>query len=78
MKKAPPKSAADLAREKEIEEEVREKKEADKKARKKEAAYQERLRAWETRERRKAKDHDKVLFTLSKHQINISKQRFLI
>nr|CAH7737221.1 unnamed protein product [Callosobruchus chinensis]CAH7750829.1 unnamed protein product [Callosobruchus chinensis] len=42
-----------------MEEEAKEKKKAERKAREKEAAYQERLRQWETRERRKAKEYEK-------------------
>lgn len=42
-----------------MEEEAKERKKAERRAREKEAAYQERLRAWETRERRKAKEYDK-------------------
>ncbi|CAG9837817.1 unnamed protein product [Diabrotica balteata] len=49
----------DMLKEKEMEEEAKEKKKAERRAREKEAAYQERLRAWETRERRKAKDYEK-------------------
>ncbi|KAF9813070.1 hypothetical protein SFRURICE_000030 [Spodoptera frugiperda] len=44
---------------KEQEDEAREKKRLEKKAREKEAAYQERLRNWESRERRKAKEYEK-------------------
>lgn len=49
----------DIQKEKEIEDETRERKKAEKKAREKEAAYQERLRNWELRERRKIKDYEK-------------------
>lgn len=49
----------DLQREKEVDEENRERKKTEKKAREKEAAYQERLRNWETRERRKTKEYEK-------------------
>lgn len=38
---------------------MRERKKAEKKAREKEAAYQERLRNWEARERRKAKEYER-------------------
>lgn len=53
------KAPRDLQREKEIEEELRERKKAEKKAREKEAAYQERLRNWEIRERRRAKEYER-------------------
>lgn len=49
----------DVQREKEVEDENRDRKKAEKKAREKETAYQERLRNWETRERRKTKDYEK-------------------
>lgn len=39
---------------------MRERKKAEKKAREKEAAYQERLSNWEIREKRKAKENEKV------------------
>lgn len=55
------KNIRDIQREKEMEEEARERKKAEKKAREKEAAYQERLRNWELRERRKAKEYEKVI-----------------
>lgn len=42
-----------------MEEETKDKKKTERRAREKEAAYQERLRAWETRERRKAKEYEK-------------------
>lgn len=42
-----------------MEEEARERKKNEKKIRDKEAAYQERLRNWEARERRKAKEYEK-------------------
>lgn len=42
-----------------MEDENRERKKAEKKAREKEAAYQERLRNWEMRERRRNKDYEK-------------------
>lgn len=42
-----------------MEDEARERKKNEKKAREKEAAYQERLRSWEIRERRKAKEYEK-------------------
>lgn len=45
------KNLKELQREKEIEEEIRERKKQEKKTRDKEAAYQERLRNWENRER---------------------------
>jgi len=50
----------DYLREKEEEEEALERKKADKKAREKEVAYQERLRHWEARERKKLREHDKL------------------
>lgn len=43
-----------------MEDESRERKRVEKKAREKEAGYQERLRNWESRERRKAKEYEKV------------------
>lgn len=43
-----------------MEEEARERKRIEKKAREKEACYQERLKNWESRERRKAKEYEKV------------------
>ncbi|KAF7383450.1 hypothetical protein HZH66_012800 [Vespula vulgaris] len=46
-------------REREEEEEAKERKKNERRAREKEAAYQERLRAWETRERRKQKEYEK-------------------
>lgn len=49
----------DIQREKEVEDEARERKKVEKKAREKEAAYQERLRNWEMRERRKIKEYEK-------------------
>ncbi|CAG9767816.1 unnamed protein product [Ceutorhynchus assimilis] len=52
-------STKELMREKEMEEEAKEKKKAERKAKEKEAAYQERLREWEIRERRKAKEYEK-------------------
>ena len=54
------KNVRDLQREKEIEEELRERKKTEKKAREKEEAYQERLLNWEQREKRKAKEYEKV------------------
>lgn len=42
-----------------MEEELRDRKKAEKKAREKEAAYQERLRNWEVRERRRAKEYER-------------------
>lgn len=53
------KNVRDLQRSKEMEDELRERKKLEKKAREKEAAYQERLRNWELRERRKAKDYER-------------------
>ncbi|XP_037049095.1 RNA-binding protein 25 isoform X2 [Bradysia coprophila] len=50
----------DIQKEKEIEDELRERKKAEKKARDKEAAYQERLRNWEIRERRQIKEYEKT------------------
>lgn len=50
----------DIQKEKEIEDELRERKKAEKKAREKEAAYQERLRNWEIRERRQIKEYEKA------------------
>lgn len=46
-------------REREEEEEAKERKKNERRAREKDAAYQERLRAWEARERRKLKEYDK-------------------
>lgn len=54
------KNVRDVQREKEMEEEIRERKKAEKKAREKEEAYQERLMNWEQREKRKAKEYEKV------------------
>lgn len=56
------KNVRDVQREKEMEDEIRERKKAEKKAREKEEAYQERLMNWEQREKRKAKDYEKVNF----------------
>lgn len=53
------KAPRDLQKEKEMEEELRDRKKAEKKAREKEAAYQERLRNWEVRERRRAKEYER-------------------
>lgn len=47
-----------------MEDEMRERKKAEKKAREKEEAYQERLMNWEQREKRKAKDYEKVSFSV--------------
>ncbi|XP_077537043.1 RNA-binding protein 25-like isoform X3 [Haemaphysalis longicornis] len=52
-------SERDWEREREEEEEAYERKKMERKLREKEAAYQERLRNWETRERRKAKEYEK-------------------
>ncbi|XP_043212853.1 RNA-binding protein 25-like isoform X2 [Amphibalanus amphitrite] len=52
----PRKSERDLKREKEEEEEAKERKKLDRKAREKEAAYQERLRNWETREQKRQRE----------------------
>lgn len=49
----------DIQKEKEVEDELRERKKAEKKARDKEAAFQERLRNWEIRERRQIKEYEK-------------------
>lgn len=49
----------DWEREREEEEEAYERKKLERKLREKEAAYQERLRNWEARERRKAKEYEK-------------------
>ncbi|XP_059484170.1 RNA-binding protein 25-like isoform X2 [Neocloeon triangulifer] len=49
----------DIQKEREMEEEAKDKKKAERKAREKEAAYQERLRNWEGREKRKAKEYNK-------------------
>ena len=46
-------------REREEEEEAKERKKIERRAREKDAAYQERLRTWEARERRKQKEYDK-------------------
>ena len=48
-------------REREEEEEAKERKKNERRAREKEAAYQERLRTWETRERRKQKEYEKEM-----------------
>ncbi|XP_015111290.1 RNA-binding protein 25 [Diachasma alloeum] len=53
------KSEREIMREREEEEEAKERKKNERRAREKEAAYQERLRAWETRERRKQKEYEK-------------------
>lgn len=53
------KAPRDVQKEKEMEDEMRDRKKAEKKAREKEAAYQERLRNWEMRERRRTKDYEK-------------------
>lgn len=53
------KNVRDVQRTKEVEDEMRERKKLEKKARDKEAAYQERLRNWELRERRKAKEYER-------------------
>lgn len=53
------KNVRDVQRTKEMEDELRERKKLEKRARDKEAAYQERLRNWELRERRKAKDYER-------------------
>lgn len=53
------KNVRDVQRTKEMEDEARERKKLEKRARDKEMAYQERLRNWELRERRKAKDYDR-------------------
>lgn len=44
---------------------MRERKKAEKKAREKEEAYQERLMNWEQREKRKAKDYEKVSYSVN-------------
>lgn len=49
----------DLQREQDMEDEIRERKKSEKKAHEKEAAYQERLRNWEVRERRRNKEYEK-------------------
>lgn len=56
----PRRTEKDYLREKEEEEEALERKKAEKKAREKEVAYQERLRHWESRERKKLRDYDKL------------------
>jgi len=56
----PRRTEKDYLREKEEEEEALERKKTDKKAREKEVAYQERLRHWEARERKKLREHDKL------------------
>lgn len=53
------KTEREIMREREEEEEAKERKKNERRAREKEAAYQERLRAWETRERRKQKEYEK-------------------
>lgn len=53
------KNARDSQREKEMEEEAHERKKTEKRAREIEIAYQERLRNWEIRERRKGKEYDR-------------------
>lgn len=53
------KAPRDVQKEKEMEDEMRDRKKAEKKAREKEAAYQERLRNWEMRERRRTKEYEK-------------------
>lgn len=52
-------NARDVQRNKEMEDEARERKKLEKRAREKEVAYQERLRNWEIRERRKAKEYER-------------------
>jgi len=53
------KSQRELYKEREMEDEEKETKKAERKARDKEMNYQERLRAWEVRESKKAKDYEK-------------------
>lgn len=53
------KAPRDVQKEKEMEDELRDRKKTEKKAREKEAAYQERLRNWEMRERRRIKEYEK-------------------
>jgi len=52
-------SQREIFKEREMEEEEKERKRAERKAREKEANYQERLRAWETREAKKGKEYEK-------------------
>jgi len=52
-------SQREIFKEREMEEEEKERKRAERKAREKEANYQERLRAWETRETKKGKEYEK-------------------
>lgn len=54
-----PKTVRNVQRQKEMDEELRDRKKREKKTREMEAAYQERLRIWELRERRKAKDYER-------------------
>jgi len=53
------KSQRELYKEREMEDEEKESKKAERKARDKEMNYQERLRSWEVREAKKAKDYEK-------------------
>lgn len=56
----PRRTEKDYLREKEEEEEALERKKAEKKAREKEVTYQERLRQWEARERKKSREYEKL------------------
>lgn len=51
-------SQKEIYKDREMEEEEKERKRAERKAREKEEGYQERLRAWETREGKKAKEYE--------------------
>ncbi|XP_033210476.1 RNA-binding protein 25 isoform X2 [Belonocnema kinseyi] len=53
------KTEREILREREEEEEAKERKKNERRAREKDAAYQERLRTWEGRERRKLKEYEK-------------------
>jgi len=55
-------SQKEVYKDREMEEEEKERKRAERKAREKEEGYQERLRAWETREGKKAKEYEAYSF----------------
>ncbi|XP_065345982.1 RNA-binding protein 25 [Cloeon dipterum] len=67
-------SEKQIQRDRELEEEAKEKKKSERKAREKEAAYQERLRNWENREKRKAKEHSKEKDKERKQSEEMSKE----
>lgn len=67
-------SERDWEREREEEEEAYERKKLERKLREKEAAYQERLRNWEARERRKAKEYEKERLKEEERQAEEAKE----